>query len=479
MAGTVASQALAMAASIISARLLGRDGFGEFGIVVGTVGTFGWLAGMGLGVTTTKHVAQYRSADPGRAGRMLALSGRVAVISGLVVVAVLLALAPQLAARTLNAPHLTLALQMGGALLYLNALNGVQQGALSGLEAFRAIARTNLIRGLVNCPLMVVLVWMYRLEGAVAATVATAGVGWWVNYRAVRGECSRAGVPLNVKPDRRDLPVLWHFALPALISGALLGPVIWLANTLLARQPGGYGQVGLVNASSQWRNLLLFLPTVVNQVTLPPLASALEEEGEGTLSDRILEMAHGINQIVLWPIAAVLVFMAGPIMGAYGKDFTQGRCVFALMVGGTAIAYVGNAISTMITSRGLMWFAMAQNLSWAVVLLSVCLGFARSHGALAVGVGMAAGYVVLLAWSVVYAQRRRYLPTTMARRVALSGGLMVLLTLAGALLPGWLTPWLAVPLAALMVLVSFRWLVAPGLRSACRQRLAAVWTRKG
>lgn len=477
MAGTVVSQALATLASIISARLLGRTGFGEFGMVVGTVGTFGWLAGMGLGVTTTKHVAQYRTVDPERAGRMLALSSRVAVLSGALVVAVLLIIAPELAARTLNAPHLALALRIGGALLYLNALNGVQQGALSGLEAFRAIARTNLIRGLVNCPLMVVLVWLYRVEGAVLATVATAGVGWWVNFRAVRGECRRAGVPTHLKPDRADLPVLWHFSLPALISGALLGPVLWIANTLLAQQPEGYGQVGLVNASAQWRQLLLFLPTVVNQVALPPLASALEEQGEGALPNRILELAHGINQVVLWPVAALLVFLSGPIMGAYGEGFAQGRCVFALMVGGTAIGYVGNAITTMITSRGLMWFATAQNLSWAVVLLGTVLGFAKSYGALAVGAGMAAGYAVLLAWSVVYAERRKYLPPTMAHRVALSGALMVLLTVAGVLAPGWLTPWLAVPVAAFMVLVSFRVLLAPGIRAASLQRLGALLHR--
>lgn len=45
LAGMGAAQALAVIASIVTARLLGKVGFGEFGMVTGTVGAFGsWPA---------------------------------------------------------------------------------------------------------------------------------------------------------------------------------------------------------------------------------------------------------------------------------------------------------------------------------------------------------------------------------------------------------------------------------------------------
>jgi O-antigen/teichoic acid export membrane protein len=88
------AQGLALVAAIITARLLGKVAFGEFGMVTGTVGAFGILAGLGLGLTATKYVAEHRSTDPVRAGRILGLSTQVAAVSGGTVALVLFLLAP-------------------------------------------------------------------------------------------------------------------------------------------------------------------------------------------------------------------------------------------------------------------------------------------------------------------------------------------------------------------------------------------------
>lgn len=54
---TVAARLLALTASILAVRLLGKGGFGELGIIQTTIGMFGTLAGFGLGLTATKHIA--------------------------------------------------------------------------------------------------------------------------------------------------------------------------------------------------------------------------------------------------------------------------------------------------------------------------------------------------------------------------------------------------------------------------------------
>jgi len=51
--GTIIAQALSMLASFVTARLLGRVGVGEVGIVISTLGAFGIFAGFGLGLTAT------------------------------------------------------------------------------------------------------------------------------------------------------------------------------------------------------------------------------------------------------------------------------------------------------------------------------------------------------------------------------------------------------------------------------------------
>ena len=99
-------------------------------------------------MTATKYIAEFRHSDALRAGRIMALSGVVAVVTGTVGALTLVLLAPWLAENMLAAPHLVGELRIAALLLFLTALNEAQTGALSGLEAFRAIARFNILSGI-------------------------------------------------------------------------------------------------------------------------------------------------------------------------------------------------------------------------------------------------------------------------------------------------------------------------------------------
>ena len=82
LVGAVLAQGLGLGASIVTARILGKVGFGELGMIRSTVGMFGVFAGLGLGLTATKHVAEFRSNHPEKAGRVIGLSAIVATFSG-------------------------------------------------------------------------------------------------------------------------------------------------------------------------------------------------------------------------------------------------------------------------------------------------------------------------------------------------------------------------------------------------------------
>ncbi|MEI8356551.1 MAG: oligosaccharide flippase family protein, partial [Deltaproteobacteria bacterium] len=118
MMGAGASQSLMLLTSIISARILGKQQFGEFGIINNTIGMFGVFAGFALGMTATKYVAEFRRKDPAKAGRIVALSSLVAMGTGAAVALVLLVIAPWLASKTLAAPQLTTLLRISAGFLF-------------------------------------------------------------------------------------------------------------------------------------------------------------------------------------------------------------------------------------------------------------------------------------------------------------------------------------------------------------------------
>jgi O-antigen/teichoic acid export membrane protein len=399
--GMGAAQGLAVIASIVTARLLGKVAFGEFGMVTGTVGAFGIVAGLGLGLTATKYTAEHRSSDPARAGQILGLAQLVAAISGGLVALILFLFAPWLATQTLNAPALADELRLGCVLLFLNALDGTQTGALAGLEAFRATARVSLLRGLLSFPALIAGVWFFGLTGAVAATVLIGALGWWLNQRALQRESARAGVSISYRGTRPNLPILWRFSLPAFLSAVLVAPVMWLASAILVNQPGGYGELGLFNAANQWRTAMMFLPAVLLRVALPLMASSVDPRRADEFG-KTLVLTQSLTVAIVLPIAVLLMFLSGLIMGLYGADFDQGAPVLIGVACTIMITSIGGAAGTAIEARGKMWRGLVLNLSWAAVLIIVVALSAGTWGARSLAFGSAIAYLVMSLWGFHY-----------------------------------------------------------------------------
>lgn len=330
LAGAIIARGLALLASILVARMLGKSGFGELGIIQITIGMFGTFAGFGLGMTATKFIAQYRTTDPLKAGRIRALSSLFAWATSGVTSVILYIFAPWLAEHTLAAPQLAGFLQIGSLYLLLTAVNGAQIGALSGFEAFKAIANISLWSGLANFPLMVGGVYIDGIRGAIWALVIAAGVNWLLNHIAIRKECAKACVPYSYKGCWIEKPILWRFSIPAMVSSMFFAPTEWVLNAMIVNQPGGYGQIGLFNAAKQWQLLILYLPGVISNTTLPILSNLLGEGNRGQFNKMV-----AINTLILTGTALAtalpIAIFSGYIMGAYGHDFTVGKNVLLLV----------------------------------------------------------------------------------------------------------------------------------------------------
>jgi O-antigen/teichoic acid export membrane protein len=449
--GMGAAQGLALVASIVTARLLGKVTFGEFGMVTGTVGAFGILAGLGLGLTATKYIAEHRATNPARAGRILGLAAQVAAISGGTVALILFVFAPWLAARTLNAPHLSPELRLGCVLLFLNALDGMQTGALAGLEAFKATARISLVRGLLTFPLLLAGVWFFGLIGAVGATVVVGAVGWWLSQTALRRECARAGIRISYRGTRSDLPILWHFSLPAFLSAAMVAPVMWLASAVVANQPGGYGELGLFNAANQWRAALMFLPSVLLRVALPLMASSVDVSRSSDFG-RTLLLTQSLTVAIVLPAGALLMFLADWVMRLYGSEFGNGAPVLIGVICSIMISSIGIAAGAAIEAKGKMWAGLALNLSWAVVLIGIVWLTAGSWGARSLAFGSAIAYGLMSLWGFLYVASD--LPEGMLSRLFLTLGFTLCLTTGCLLIPAETRPVVAGPVALLTAFVT-------------------------
>jgi O-antigen/teichoic acid export membrane protein len=480
LTGTVISQALQLAATILVARWLGKTAYGEIGIVKSTVGMCGVFVGLGLGLTATKYVSEFRRDDPARAGRVASLTMTVALVSGVVVSGALIFFSPWLASHTFASRAVATPLAIGSGLLFFGEINGVQLGILSGMEAFGPIARVSLWSGLWSVPIILLGAWLGKVTGAVSGMVISMAVTCVLTHLVLRRETARAGISFSHFGTWEESSVLWKFSVPAFLSGAVVTPTSWICTTMLVNRPNGYAEMGLFAAADQWRNAVVFLPGIVARVVLPILSSHSKDSlDSGSRFSNALDAGFAVGIIVAFPAVAALSFGGSLIAKFYGADFTAIRYPLAGLLYAAGAIAIGTPIGSAVQARGAMWFAFTNNLAWGILLL----GFFRfaffARGAVGLSLAWASSYLVLAVAFVMAACKFGYFPWGLGIRSTLACLCLVLFAFA----PLYFSPQatLAMLPVALALSAGVVWMFLP---PAIKRRLWATsawvsWNRNG
>ena len=393
--GTAAAQGSTFGAAIITARILGKSTYGEFGMVQSTVGTFGILAGLGLGLTSTKFIAEFRKTDLDRVGRIIGLNFLVAIASGLAGAGFLWSLAPYLASHNLNAPYLAHVLRISCLLLVFNAWAGVQQGVLAGFEAFRAIAKINTVRGIAMFPSSIVMALLWGLDGALWALTANGALGCVLAISELRKQNREHSIRIDWSSCWQEASILWRFSLPAVVTSSLVGPITWVANTIIVNRPNGYAEMGALTAANQFRLCLVALPTLIQSAVLPILSSEQREAQLTPDYHRAIDLTQVTSMIAVLPIGTVLILLGQQVMTFFGASFSGSYPVLLGLLVGSLLSMVGGAVGAAITARGQMWLGAMFNAVWGGVLLVTTWFLAPNFGATAYAIAFALAHVVL------------------------------------------------------------------------------------
>jgi O-antigen/teichoic acid export membrane protein len=367
MAGSVISRGLTLAATVLVARLLGKTVYGELGMIQSTVGMFGVFAGFGLGLTATKHVAEYRQSDPVRAGRIIGLSGLFATLTSGFMALGLFLFAPWLAEFTIHAPHLTDSLRIGALILFISGINGAQTGALSGFEAFKTIAYVNLFIGLLSFPILVCGAWFGGLTGAVWGLAINLCFNWLLNHWALRKEAHRFGVPFTLKGCGHEWSVLWRFSLPAVLAGAMVGPADWTCQAMLTSHPHGYDEMGTLTAALVFQGLLVFVSNMLSAPLLSMISNA------GTSMSRGLGAVNILSSWILGVAVAVPLLCFPEIAQAvFGDDYASHsfKVTFSLVVFCASIITFKAGFERVMAANNLLYWKFCAEAFWATVLIA-------------------------------------------------------------------------------------------------------------
>ena len=389
LVAAVFTQGSTLVLNLILANLWGLRGFGQFAIVQSTVTAFTSGAQAIVATTATRYVAELRGRDPQRAGRVLGLCAAVAMGLAATAATILVGGAGPIATRILQQPDLAGALAMVGVVVFFSMVSGVMAGGLAGLEGYAALGKAGIVSGTAYVVFGAVGGWRWGLIGALTGLAVSGCLQGVVLARALAAEAASHHVRITLAAASQEMAVLRRFLAPSAVNSLIAFPALWSASALLVRHADGYQQMALFTAANTLRVLVLFVPAIVNNVTLSLLNNQRGADRERSYR-RVFWANMGLTcgMVVVGGLGLVLV---GPwLLSAFGRDFRAGYPVLlVLMLSTLPETIVGSAIQ-IAQSRERMWL-------WCGAVIVPCYGTLVAVAAVLTGPLGARG----LAWSYV------------------------------------------------------------------------------
>ena len=369
--GNCVGKGLTFLSMILVARVLGKEAFGEFGLVKSTALTFVTFSAFGMGLTATKYIAELLPSDKERVGRILGLSYIFTCFSSLLVALAFWFVAPWLCKSVLQSPHLVGLMQLSAVLLFLLTFCMFQQGVLSGFQDFQGVACSNIIHGVMMVPTYVIGAYYWGLTGVVIGTIIAAGLNAFINSVFIYRNTKRHNIHYLFSQASRELGILGRFSLPVVLSSILYFTSFWGCQMMLGSQQSGFAQLGVFYAAFSVFTVLTAVPLMLAPIYIAKLSELF---GNGDIKRFRKTIFLSFGTCVPLAVTIALPFLCFPSLlmtWCFGESFRSGGTTLALL-SLTAIFWVINGVFTQVmASIGGYWIHFAYCLAGVVTTLFV------------------------------------------------------------------------------------------------------------
>lgn len=383
LAGNFIGRGLALFAGILVARFLGKDIYGEYGMIRNTILTIGVFSTFGLGYTATKYIADFKKNALGKIPLFINYANKITLVFSGFMALLLFVFADRIAGHWLEAEHLSTALRILSVLIVFNAISTTQTGVLSGFGKFKEIARINSVIGVLTFVFSALLTYWYDLNGALGALLLVQVFNCIFNFYIVKTET--AFIKANEITEKTLLKEILSFSTPIALRESVYS-VSTLCLSIFIIRYSTYGELGLYNAAIYWNNIILFIPGVLKSVILSHLSSSNNKKSFNSTLNQVL-----ILNIVSTLIPSLMILLISDIIeNFYGISF---KGVGALISISVFITLFSSTSGVFIQS----FIPLGKN--WTMLLLSVI----REIGIFILGYFLISNYLFAGAKSIIIA----------------------------------------------------------------------------
>lgn len=393
------SLSLTLATSVLLARGLGPEGYGQYTFIMAVVSIASLPVAQGLGQLITREVARYHQGQEWGLFRGLLRRAHQWVLAGSAALIISIA-AFSTNQATWEADDRWTLMIVSTLMIPLLGLNAVRTSTLRGLRhVFQAQLPELLARPGLHFMIGGILLVLGFLNPATAlisqigATAAAFLLGAWILSRYSPGNIKAAPPRYRNQEWRRAiLPFTMLAAVSTMNTQIGILALGWL---------GTDEQVAILQISQRGAMLVMLSLTIVNLIIGPHITRAHREEDSKKLQQLSRQSARAALAVSL-PVALPLIFIGEPIVNivfgdAYAK---QSAWPLAILTSGQLINVAFGSVGMFLTMTGYERDTLQGQIIALLVNVSVAIALIPLFGAIGAALAVSIG---LLVWNIILA----------------------------------------------------------------------------
>lgn len=389
--GSVLGKGLSLIAGIAVARFLGKEIYGEYGMIKNTLFQIAVFSTLGLGYTGTRFISKYLESEKEKVRMYIRIIYNITFIASGFLALLTFIFSSQIA-NYLEVPETSAAFKITALIVIANAVNTAQIGILSGFKDFKVVAVNNTYGGIMIFATSVGFTYCLGLYGALIALLVSMIFNAVLNSISITKKTKL--LPAISTIDKTAYWGLINFSIPIALQESLYSIVAWTLSVMVIKF-SNYGELGLLQAATQWSSIVLFIPGVLKNVILSYFSSATD-----TVSMRKKMIA--INFCATFFPFIIISVLSGWLSSFYGESFNELPLVLVVACLTSVFSSIAGVILYELISQGKTWTSFylrilrdASILGLVFLLLSP-FGFTMSSSLLVVSTQCVVGVIFLI-----------------------------------------------------------------------------------
>jgi len=411
---------IALLQTIVISRAVGMTEYGVYGLLFSTVGLVSSVAGFSMGLAAAIYVSRYRHTDKYKVAGVITVVQRYAWLACSVPLLLSVLFAGDLASALFRDSKYQFVVLLGGGIVAISVLSGLQDSIAHGFEIFKTLAKLKSATAALSLLLIVPAAELFGLEGVLAASL----VGLLAKYiflgRTVRGIRRKEAIPRR-GTGIRFRSLVTSIAFPSVAVSILAGFAGWLGMFRLSRQATGFDGVAIVNTGLQSCGPVLLVAASLGSVAIPAFSRLISAGDEGR-SRQLRGLLIRVNLVLSLGAVLLLIVFSKLVLSLYGPGFSIGRLPFSLIVLSAVPMVLANVYSQELLGAARLWRILVLYLPHITVLVLCYWLLIPRFGALGYGISSLIGSVVLLVTLFRASSRGSVESRTTSHRVAVFRG---------------------------------------------------------